>query len=465
MGLRGVVKKIVPTNLFRDIEPYGHWGEAILEQVIAGFPAKDLKIIGVTGTDGKTSTSTLITQMLRHAGYKVAMMTTISIDYGDGVEHPNPTRLTSLGSAQLIKSLKKIKTSGAEWLVLETTSHALAQHRVWGVPYSIGVMTNVGHEHLDYHRTFERYRDAKKMLFEHVNANKKGLQVGIANADDPSGELFAKAVKNPVLYGVDKGDLRATDIKLTPSGSTYKARVMSHELRVKSEENSYQITCHLPGSFNVYNSLATVAVGRAVGLSQQQIEQGIASLQSVEGRMTRVDAGQDFDVIVDYAHTPESFEKVFREVKPLVKGKLIAVFGSAGRRDVEKRAQQGEMAGKYADVVIATEEDDRDIDGQEILDQIATGAIQAGKVKDKDIFLVHDREKAVEFAVKLAKTGDMILLLGKGHEKSILSNGPKAAAYRNRPQDDNDPERVIKRAYDEVKTAKKAINNAKNLFE
>jgi len=269
--------------------------EAVIEEIIAGFPAKGMKVIGVTGTDGKTSTCTLIAQMLRSAGFKVAMMTTISIDYGDGVEHPNPTRLTSLGSAQLIKRLKQIKTFNPDWLVLETTSHALAQHRVRGVPYSIGVMTNVGHEHLDYHKTFERYRDAKKMLFKHVNTNKKGLRVGIANADDPSGELFAAAVKNPVLYGVKSGDMRATDIKLTPSGSTYVATI---------GQESYRITCHLPGSFNVYNSLACVGVGRAIGLSRSQIELGIASLQSVEGRMTRVDEGQNFDVIVDYAHTP-----------------------------------------------------------------------------------------------------------------------------------------------------------------
>ena len=448
MGMRSIVKKVVPTNLFRDIEPYGHWAEAILEQIMAGFPARGLKIIGVTGTDGKTSTCTLVTQMLRHNGYKVAMMTTISIDYSDGIDHPNPTRLTSLGSRQLIKELKKINAAGAEWLVLETTSHALAQHRVWGVPYSIGVMTNVGREHLDYHRTFERYRDAKKMLFQQVNANKKSLQVGIANADDPSGALFASVVKNPVLYGMDNGNLRAKNVKLSPSGSEYTA-VISDEL--------YNIVCHLPGSFNVYNSLAAVGVGRAVGLTKEQIEQGIASLQSVEGRMTRVDEGQDFDVIVDYAHTTESFEKVFKEVKPLVKGKLIVMFGSAGRRDIAKRAAQGTMAGKYGDVVIVTEEDDRDIDGQEILEQIASGAEEAGKVKDKDLYLVHNREKAVEAAIKMAKNGDMVLLLGKGHEKSILSNGPKAAEYRNRPQDDNDTERVVKREYYEVKVARAAI--------
>ncbi len=439
--MRSFVKKLVPTGLFQAIEPLGHWGEAILEETLAGFPAKDMKVIGVTGTDGKTSTCTLITAMLRNAGFKVAMMTTITIDYGDGVEHPNPTRLTSLGSAQLIKQLQKIKGFNPDWLVLETTSHALAQHRVWGVPYSIGVMTNVGHEHLDYHRTFERYRDAKKMLFQQTNANKKGLQVGIANADDPSGTLFAAAVKNPVLYGIKAGDLKASDIKLTPSGSTYLATIGTE---------SYHITCHLPGSFNVYNSLACVAVGRAIGLSKEQIEQGIASLQSVEGRMTRVDEGQDFDVIVDYAHTPESFEKVIKEVRPLVKGRIITVFGSAGRRDIEKRAAQGEVAGRLGDIVIATEEDDRDIDGHEILEQIASGAEQAGKVKEKDLFLILEREKAIEKACSLAQKGDMVLLLGKGHEKSILYNGPKATEYRNRPQDDSDIERVLKRDYDEV---------------
>ena len=450
--MRSFVKKLVPTGLFYRIEPLGHLAEAVIEQTLHGFPAKGLKVIGVTGTDGKTSTSTLITQMMRHAGYKVAMMTTISVDYGDGIEHANPTRLTSLGSAQLVKELKKIKAAGAEWLVLETTSHALAQHRVWGIPYTIGVMTNIGHEHLDYHRTFERYRDAKKHLFEHVQRNKKGLQVGIANADDPSGALFASVVKNPVLYGMKLGDLRAVDVKLSPGGSHYKAVIGT---------DSYQIECHLPGSFNVYNSLATVGVGRAIGLTKEQIEQGIASLESVEGRMTRVDAGQDFDVIVDYAHTPESFEKVFKEVRPLVKGRLITLFGSAGRRDIDKRAAQGKVAGVLCDIVIVTEEDDRDIDGIKILEQIASGAEAAGKIIDKDLFLIHRREEAVEAAIKMAKSGDMILLLGKGHEKSILSNGPKAAEYRSRPQDDTDPERVVKRDYDEVETVKNLLTSSK----
>lgn len=451
MNIRSAVKKIVPISLFKAIEPYGHWGEAMLAQTKAGFPAKDLNVIGVTGTDGKTTTCTLIAQMLRNSGKNVAVITTISVDYGDGKgEQPNPTRMTTMGAASLIKLIKKVKDNGVDWLVLETTSHALAQHRVWGIPYSVAVMTNVGHEHLDYHRTFERYQGAKKMLFSHTNSNKKGLQVGIANADDPSGKLFAAAIKNPVLYGIDKGDLTAKKIKSTPSGSTYQAVIGDEE---------YSITCHLPGSFNVYNSLATVAVGRAIGLSTEQIEEGIASLKSVEGRMTRVDEGQNFEVIVDYAHTAESFEKLFQEIKPLTKGRLISVFGSAGRRDEAKRAEQGRVAGKYCDIVIATEEDDRDIDGQEILQQIAEGAEKSGKKQGKDLFLVHDREDAVTKAINMAKKDDVILLLGKGHEKSILANGPKAAELRHELQDDSDPRRVIKRDYDEVKVAQKALKN------
>ncbi len=448
--IRRIVKKVIPRSAFRAVEPYGHLGEAMLTQARYGFPAKGLKVIGVTGTDGKTTTCTLITSMLRANGFKVAMMTTISIDYGDGRgAQPNPSRLTTLGVDTLVRSIQKVKDSGAEWLVLETTSHALAQHRVWAIPYTIAVMTNLGHEHLDYHGTFENYRAAKKMLFTQTNKNKKGLRVGVANADDPSGALFAAAVEHPVLYGTKgKGDLQAKDIKLTPQGSTYTAAIGN---------DTYHITCHLPGSFNVYNSLAAIGVGRAIGLTPRQIEQGIASLHSVEGRMTHVDEGQNFTVIVDYAHTPESFEKLFKEVRPLTKKRLIAVFGSAGRRDEEKRGQQGAIAGRDCDVVIATEEDDRDIDGQEILEQIAAGAKGAGKVRDKNLFLIHDREAAVQAAVDMAQKGDVILLLGKGHEKSILTNGPRAAELRHIQQDDTDPQRVVKRDYDEVTVTRAAL--------
>jgi UDP-N-acetylmuramoyl-L-alanyl-D-glutamate--2,6-diaminopimelate ligase len=173
--------------------------------------------------------------------------------------------------------------------------------------------------------------------------------------------------------------------------------------------------------------------------------------------MTRIDEGQDFDVIVDYAHTPDSFEKLFKDLRPVVKGKLIAVFGSAGRRDEAKRAVQGKLAGQYCDEVVVTEEDDRDIDGNEIMNQIAEGAESAGKVRDRDLFLIHDRVQAIQFAVNRAKKGDTVILLGKGHEKDILRNGPKAAELWHLQQDDHNPERVVEFPWDEIATAREAV--------
>jgi UDP-N-acetylmuramoyl-L-alanyl-D-glutamate--2,6-diaminopimelate ligase len=430
--MRELVKKLIPTKLFHKVEPYGHWAEAILANIVYGFPARKLKVIGVTGTDGKTTTSTLITAMLRDAGYKVGMMTTISLDLGDG-PIPNPTRLTTVTSFSLQRGLKQLAKANVDWVILETTSHALAQHRVWGVPYSVVVFTNLSHEHLDYHGTFENYRAAKVGLFELCNKNTKGKQVGIANIDDPSGSYFLDAIKNPVSYGIDGGELRASDVKTTTEGSAMK---------VDGPQGSYSLKVNLPGSFNVYNALAAAGVGEALGLTSKQITKGIASLQSVEGRMTTIDEGQDFSVIVDYAHTPGSFDKIFDEIRPVTKKRMIVVFGSAGRRDESKRPLQGEVAGRLCDVVVITEEDDRDQDGEQIMNQIAEGAEQAGKVRNKDLFLIHDRARAINKAIELAKPGDTVLLLGKGHEKSILTN-------------------FGKKDWDEVAVARKALKARK----
>lgn len=409
MGFRSVVKKFIPSSLFGKIEPTGHLLEAALFNVINGFPAKDLKVIGVTGTNGKTSTCFLVHRMLLEAGYKVGVMTTVAYGANNNLK-PQIHHMTNVTVPELMNRIKELKEYGIEWLVLETTSHALAQNRVWGVPYSIAVMTNITHEHLDYHGTFNKYKGAKKKLFTMTNRNKKGLRTGVINADDQAANEFIAVVANPVTYGVKDGDLKATGIKMTSNGSSY---------RVKTTDEEYQITCRLPGSFNVSNSLAALAVGRAIGLSKEQIEKGIKALTRVEGRMDPIDEGQDFSVIVDFAHTPDSFEKLFKDLKPVVKGKLIAMFGSAGRRDEAKREIQGKLAGEYCDEVIITEEDDRDVDGQEIMEQIAAGARNAGKIDDKDLFLVHDRTKAIEFAVNRANKGDTLLLLGKGHEKTI----------------------------------------------
>jgi UDP-N-acetylmuramoyl-L-alanyl-D-glutamate--2,6-diaminopimelate ligase len=449
MSIRSLIKKLIPTSLFHKVEPTGHLLEAVLAQTMAGFPAKNIKFIGVTGTNGKTSTSFMIQRMMHEAGYKVGLMTTVAYGVGDNIK-PQIAHMTTAGPKILLDRIKKMKNDGAEWIVLETTSHALAQRRVWGIPYSIAVFTNLTHEHLDYHGTFERYRDAKRLLFKQTDVNKQGMRLGVVNAEDPSAEYFASDITNVISYGLKQGDLRARNVKLTAGGSRYEAVIDGDE---------YRIECRLPGSFNVANSLAAVAVGRSLGLTKQQIEKGIAALDRVEGRMDPIDEGQNFSVIVDYAHTPDSFEKLFKDLRPVVKGKLIVLFGSAGRRDEAKRTTQGQLAGKYADEVVVTEEDDRDIDGQEIMEAIAKGAESEGKIRNKNLFLVHDRPDAIKFAFERAEQGDVVLLLGKGHEKDILRNGPRAAELRHLPQDDHNPDRVVEIPWDEISVARQTLKD------
>jgi UDP-N-acetylmuramyl-tripeptide synthetase len=375
-----------------------------------GFPAKNMKVIGVTGTNGKTTTSFMIYRMLKEAGKKVALMTTVAYGIGDDIK-PQVEHLTTASSGLLNERMREVADAGAEYLVLEITSHALAQYRAFGVPFDIAVMTNVTHEHLDYHRTFERYRDAKRKLFQLTDKNGKGARTGIVNADDKSAGLFVSDIKTAVTYGQKDGDLKARQVKLLPGGVDYFVKRDGRKLHIRTQ---------IPGDFNVYNSLAAVAVGLEYGLTDGEIENGIFALDYVEGRMNRIDEGQEFDVVMDYAHTPDSFEILFSDMRKTVKGNIIAVFGSAGgRRDPAKRPIQGEIAGKYADIVVLTEEDDRETPGMEILNQIAEGAEKSGKKHDDNLFLILDRPKALKFALGKAKKGDMVLLLGKGNEKTI----------------------------------------------
>ena len=378
--------------------PY-HFGKAALYGGLSGFPAKRMTVIGVTGTNGKTTTSFMIWKMLNSAGRKAGLMTTVG--WGVDEVHEQVEHMTTVDVKPLNERIKKIADAGAEYLVLELTSHALSQYRDLGIPIDVAVMTNVTHEHLDYHKTFENYRDAKRKLF-------KKARFGVINADDPSAEFFESDIEKYTTYGVDYGDLKAEKIKLKADGVEY---VTSDGLKVKTQ---------VAGKFNVYNSLACVAVGRRLGLTNEEIAKGITALDSVEGRMVRVDEGQDFTVIMDYAHTPDAFEKLLPDMKKATAGRLFVMFGSAGgRRDPSKRKPMGEIAGKFADVVILTEEDDRDTPGMEILEQIAEGARESGKKDDKDLFLIHDRPTAILEACKMAKAGDTVMFLGKGNEKTI----------------------------------------------
>jgi UDP-N-acetylmuramoyl-L-alanyl-D-glutamate--2,6-diaminopimelate ligase len=382
--------------------------ESVLMNIRYGFPARKVRIIGVTGTNGKTTTSFMIHRLLQESGIKTGLLTTVAAGLGDEIT-PRAEHITTTKSSVLLRNLRDFADAGAEWVVVETSSHSLAQNRVWGIPYEIAVMTNITHEHLDYHGSFENYVAAKRRLFK--AADKNGLRFGVVNSQDPSADLFVHTVANSTTYGIGEGQLVASKVALSADHSYYVAKI---------GKDSYDIRVNLPGEFNVSNSLAAIAVGRKLGLTKKQIEKGIAALDGVAGRMNVIDEGQKFQVIVDFASTPDAFERFFDSIRPLAKGKLIAVFGSAGRRDEAKRAVQGAIAGKSADVVIITEEDDRDVDGHVIMEQIAAGARDAGKKDDKDLFQILNREEAIGFAMThVTSKDDVVVLLGKGHEQTI----------------------------------------------
>ena len=388
-----------------------------------GFPGKKMRVIGVTGTNGKTSTCFLIWKMLNAAGHKTGLMTTVA--WGVDKLEKQIEHMTTVDAKTLNFRMKKIADAGAEFLVLEVTSHALAQHRTFGVPIEIAVMTNVTHEHLDYHKTFENYRDAKRRLF-------KMAKYGVVNEDDKSWSYFAKDVKEYITYGINSGILRAKDVRLGAQGVEYSVddegsardKLVADDKHVSGDKyasrDMLRIKTKIPGEFTVYNSLAAVAVGLKLGLSKEQISQGILALDSVEGRMNRVDLGQNFEVIVDYAHTPDAFLKVYESVVPGKKGRIISLFGGAGRRDESTRGERGEIAAKYSDIVIITEDDSRDENPAEIAEEFVKGAEQVGFLRGKNLLVELNRAKAIQMAIDLAKKDDIVLILGKGHEKTIL---------------------------------------------
>ena len=381
--------------------PY-HFAQAVMAGTKNGFPGRKLRVIAVTGTNGKTTTCFMLWNMLKTAGHKTGIMTTVA--YGVDKLNPELGHMTTVDAFTLNSRIKSIADSGAEFLILEVTSHALAEFRTLGIPVEIAIFTNLTHEHLDYHKTLEGYRNAKGKLF-------KKAKFSILNADDSATKYYKTISKDYTTYGIKHGTNRPKDVKLLVSGVKYSFHGMDIETKI-------------PGEFNVMNSLAAVIAGEKLGLEKSDIENGIKTLASVEGRMNVIDEGQPFTVIVDYAHAPDAIEKVFNSVKDH-KGRIISVHGGAGRRDPSTRPIRGELLAKHSDIVIITEDDSRDEPLDKIMQGFVDGATKAGKTLDKDLFTEPDRKKAIKLALDKAKKGDLVLILGKGHEKTILrADGP-----------------------------------------
>ena len=387
---------------------------ALMSSTLYGRPSADMVVIGVTGTDGKTTTTTMIHQMLLSAGRRVGSMSTVDIRLGDAVD-PNDSRQTTLEALEVQEQLARMRDAGIKYAVIETSSHGLALQRVVGVEYDVAVFTNIAHEHLDFHKTIEAYREAKAQLIDlTAGSARKGIEkTAVLNRDDPSyAYLVNRPIARRITYGLQlDADLKADRVEATPHGLRVDASTALGPLA---------LNLNLSGRWNAANALAAAAAGVAVGLPLDEIRLGLEGYAGVSGRMERVDLGQPFGVIIDYAHTPQSLEKVLRELRPITRGKLIAVFGSAGDRDREKRPWMGEIAARLSDYAVFTNEDPREEDAMTILSEIAAGAEEVGWTEGTQYARIEDRRQAIAHAVRRAGPGDTILLAGKGHERSIL---------------------------------------------
>lgn len=426
--LRPVIRGFAP-GLF-DI--YHHL-RGVTAATAFGFPSIKLRVIGVTGTNGKTTVCNMLAHILETAGERVGLATTVNIWTGTR-KWINETKMTTLSPFALQGLLRQMANNKCAYAVIETTSHALDQHRTWGIFYDVAVFTNLTHDHLDYHKTFENYQTAKGKLFKNLanSLRKANLpKTAIINISDPAGEYFNKFAADQKLYfaidDVNTPDtpdktLWATDIKEsrdavgfvlhTPSGST-------------------DIQLKLPGRFNVYNALAAAATAHALGVSLLTIQQGLASLWQVPGRMEYVPNILGLDIIIDYAHTPDGFQKVFEALRPIVSGKLIAVFGAAGERDRTKRPILGQIASHFADEVILTEEDPAGEDPMQIVTEIGTG-LDANKFHAGDnLHIILNRKEAIKKALGDAEVGDLVLCLSMGAQ-TVMTKAKGKVSYSER---------------------------------
>jgi len=381
------------------------------------FPARKLTVIGVTGTDGKTTTTNIIYKILLAANIKAGMISTVNAVIGDEVLDTG-FHVTTPDAHDVQRYLAKMVDAGLTHVVLETTSHGWAQFRVDACEFDIGVVTNITHEHMNEHGSYENYRAAKARLFsslERTTAKPQGNpRLGIINRDDVKSFDFLNGFirVNKLNYGLSEGaDVRAVDVEYNPAGIRFT---------VQSNDQRVVINSKLVGAFNVSNCLAAFcATVYGLGIDPDVAAQGIASLDGIPGRMERIDMGQEFTAIVDFAHTPNALRVTLEAGRTMSKGRVISVFGSAGLRDKEKRRMMAETSAELADLTVLTAEDPRTESLNGILEEMAAGARSKGGREGETFWRVPDRGEAIKFALKLARPGDIVLSCGKGHEQSM----------------------------------------------
>ena len=385
--------------MWQQIKNIYHLVRAFLASAYFHFPSKKVTVIGVTGTDGKTTTAHMIYGILKAAGKKASLISSVYATIGNQV-YDTGFHVTTPDPVALQKFLKLIVGSGSEFLVLEVTSHGLDQNRVFGINFKVGVLTNITHEHLDYHNNYDNYLTAKAKLFRNV-------KYSILNADDASFAKIKRLVSGKIIaYSLKK----SADINL----------------------NKFPLKLAIAGEYNLSNALAAAAAVSVLDVDKKIITKALSQFKGVVGRMENINLGQDFEVIVDFAHTPNALKQALATLRSKLKtknprllrgfggqAKLIAVFGAAGLRDSTKRPLMGEAAAKYADISVLTTEDPRTEKVEDICRQIASGLNKEGKKEDRDYYFVYDRSKAIQFAINLAQKDDIVATFGKSHEKSM----------------------------------------------
>jgi UDP-N-acetylmuramoyl-L-alanyl-D-glutamate--2,6-diaminopimelate ligase len=408
-------RKLIPRPLFRLGQPVYHWLLAISGNIIYRFPGRKIKVIGITGTNGKSTTVELVNSVLKTAGFKTGMISTIGIEIA-GTRIDNTSNRTTLGRWQTPRFLRRMVKAGCEYAVIEVASEGIAWHRTWGIPFDVAVFTNLSPEHLNFHKTMVRYRNTKGKLFANLSLGsykKKRIlgkkvkieKVSVVNADDKEANYFgAFPADRHIFYGLKKGELKAKNL-VSKEGISFTVEYQGKNTPVNSA---------LWGSFNAYNILAAWAVGLSQGIDQKKIKEGVAAVKKVSGRLEEVPTGKGFRIFVDYAMTPDAYEMVFEELRRITKARLMTVFGAAGERDRTKRPVIGEVAAKKADYIILTDDEPYGEDPKKIIEEIETGV---KKVTGANYKVIPDRKKALGAIIKEAKSGDVIVVPGMGHEK------------------------------------------------
>ncbi len=403
-ALLSKIKKLARLVLKEDAYNYvivpRHYTESALANIRFGFPALGMRIIGVTGTNGKTTTSNMLASIFTAAGHKVGLISTATLGFGGGVRE-NDTHLTTAGGWVIQGQLAKMRRKGCDIVVLEVSSHALVQGRVLGIPFDVGVMTNLTQDHLDYHHTMQGYASAKAKLF------KKAKKLSVLNIDDDYFYTFQQAAKAQVLtYGqADLADTRLLKASFKPDGANFA---------IEQGDEQHNFHSNQTGLFNVYNAMAAITVARYYGVTDETIQKGLLHLKNVPGRMQFIEEGQKFSVVIDHAHTPDALQNLLSELKKIQTKRMIIVFGCDGDRDKAKREPMGKMAAENCDVVILTDQENYTEDPASIRAAVRKG-IELAKAKP-ELKEIPDRREAIATALKMAKAGDLVVIPGLGNQ-------------------------------------------------